>query len=81
VLNAIRCMARSAGGWRMVPAHLGPRQTVDCWFRRLVRRLLFRTIHDVAPLLDRPAAGRAEARAGIWERIGRALRKTWPEAA
>lgn len=24
VLNAIRCMARSGGGWRMLPIHFGP---------------------------------------------------------
>ncbi|MGG5890917.1 IS5 family transposase [Falsiroseomonas sp. HC035] len=58
VLNAIRYMARSAGGWRMLPVHLGPWQTVYWWFRRFVRRLLFRTIHDVALMLDREAAGR-----------------------
>ena len=37
VLNAIRYMARSAGGWRMLPVHFGPWQTVYSWFRRLVR--------------------------------------------
>jgi putative transposase len=41
VLNAIRYMARSAGGWRMLPVHFGPWQTVYWWFRRFVRRLLF----------------------------------------
>jgi transposase len=58
VLNAIRYMARSAGGWRMLPVHFGPWQAVYWWFRRFVRRLLFRTIHDVALMLDREAAGR-----------------------
>ena len=58
VLNAIRYLARSAGGWRMLPVHFGPWQTVYWWFRRFVRRLLFRTIHGVAPMLDREAAGR-----------------------
>lgn len=57
VLNAIRYLARSAGGWRMLPVHFGPWQTIYWWFRRLVRRLLFRTIHDVALMLDREAAG------------------------
>ena len=28
VLNAIRYMARSGGGWRMLPMHFGPWQTV-----------------------------------------------------
>jgi putative transposase len=53
VLNAIRYLARSAGGWRMLPLHFGPCQTVYWWFRRFVRRLLFGTIHDVALMLDR----------------------------
>ena len=47
MLNAIRYMARSGGGWRMLPTNFGPRQTVYWWFRRFVRRLLFQTIHDV----------------------------------
>jgi transposase len=51
VLNAIRYMARSAGGWRMLPVHFGPWQTAYCWFRRFVRRLLFRTIQDMALML------------------------------
>lgn len=58
VLNAIRYMARSAGGWRMLPLHFGVWQTIYWWFRRFVRCLLFRTIHDVALMLDREAAGR-----------------------
>ena len=59
-------MARSAGGWRMLPVHFGPRQTVYWWFRRFVRRLLVRTIHDVALMLDREAAGReASPRGGV----------------
>jgi putative transposase len=64
VLNAIRYMARSAGGWRMLPVRFGPWQTVHCWFRRFVRRLLFRTIHDVALMLDREAAGREASPTG-----------------
>ena len=57
-------MARSAGGWRMLPVHFGPRQTVYWWFRRFVRRLLVRTIHDVALMLDREAAGREASPTG-----------------
>ena len=48
VLNAIRYLARSGGGWRMLPVHFGPWRTVYRWFRRFVRRLLFRTVHDIA---------------------------------
>ena len=66
VLNAIRYMARSGGGWRMLPVHFGPWQTVYWWFRRLVRRLLFQTVHDVMLMLDREQAGReASPTAGV----------------
>src|SRR4051794_39178464 len=58
VLNAIRYMARSGGGWRMLPIHFGPWQTIYWWFRRFVRLLLFRTIHDVTLMLDRERSGR-----------------------
>ncbi len=34
VLNAIRYMARSGGGWRMLPKDFPPWQTVYWWFRR-----------------------------------------------
>ena len=61
VLNAIRYMARSGGGWRMLPRDFPPWQTVYWWFRRFVRQLLFRTIHDVALMIDRERSGRAES--------------------
>lgn len=50
----------------MLPKDFPPWQTVYWWFRRFVGRLLFRTIHDVAPMLDRARDGREESpRAGI----------------
>ncbi|TPG49316.1 IS5 family transposase [Roseomonas nepalensis] len=64
VLNAIHYLARSGGGWRMLPVHFGPWQTVYWWFRRFVWRLLFRTIHDVSLKLDREAAGREASPTG-----------------
>jgi putative transposase len=65
-LNAIRYLARAGCGWRMLPVHFGPRQTVYWWFRRFVRRLLFRAIHDVALMLDRERVGReASPTAGV----------------
>jgi putative transposase len=71
VVNAIRYMVRSAGGWRMLPVHFGPWQTIYWWFRRFVRRLLFRTIHDVALMLDREVAGRdASPTGGVLDRWG-----------
>ena len=57
VLNAIRYLARSGGGWRMLPKDFPPWQTVYWWFRRFVRRFMFQTIHDVALMLDRERAG------------------------
>ena len=58
MLNAIRYMARGGGGWRMLPTDFGPWQTVYWWFRRFVRQLMFRTVHDVALMLDRERVGR-----------------------
>jgi putative transposase len=65
ILNAIRYMVRSGCEWRMLPAHFPPWQTVYWWFRRFVRLLLFRTIHDVVLMIDRERAGRAQPSAAI----------------
>lgn len=66
ILNAIRYMTRAGGGWRMLPKDFPPWQTVYWWFRRFVRLLLFRTIHDVALMLDRERQGReASPTAGV----------------
>jgi putative transposase len=66
VLNAIRYLVRTGCGWRMLPAHFPSWQTVYWWFRRFVRLLLFRTIHDIALMMDRERAGReASPSAGI----------------
>jgi transposase len=64
ILNAIRYLARAGRGWRMLPIHFGPWRTVYWWFRRFVRRLLFRTPHDVALMLDRERAGREASPSG-----------------
>ena len=61
MLNAIRDMARSGGGWRTLPTNFGFWQTVYWWFRRFVRRMLFQTIHDVSLMLDCERAGRERA--------------------
>ena len=62
VLDALGYLARTGGGWRMLPNDFPPWQTVYWWFRRFVRRLLFRTIHDVTLMLDRsrPVCCRAD---------------------
>jgi putative transposase len=70
VVNAIRYLARTGCGWRMLPKDFPPWQTVYWWFRRFVRRPLFRTIHDLALLLDRERGGR-EASAGAGRRARR----------
>jgi len=53
VINALRYLVRSGCEWRMLPNDFPPYQTVYYWFRRLTRRFLFRTIHDLALMLDR----------------------------
>ena len=58
VVNALRYMVRSGCEWRMLPIHFPPWQTVYWWFRRFVRLLLFRTIHDVVLMIDRERVGR-----------------------
>ena len=57
VINAVRYLVRSGCGWRMLPIHFGPWQTVYGWFRELARRFLFQTIHDLALMLDRERDG------------------------
>jgi transposase len=47
VLDAIRYMARSGGGWRMLPNDFAPWRTVCWWFRLLMVNL---TPADVVPV-------------------------------
>ena len=42
----------------VLPVHFGPWQTIYWWFRRLMRRMLFATLHDVTLMLDREQEGR-----------------------
>lgn len=66
VLNAIRYIVRSGCSWRMLPKDFPPWQTVYWWFRRLMRRFLFETIHDMAVMIDRERVGReASPSAGV----------------
>jgi len=58
VLNAIRYMTRLDGGWRVLPKDFPPWQTVCRRFRRFVRLMPFRTIHDIALTMDRERQGR-----------------------
>ena len=59
IFNGLRWFIRAGCPWRMMPNDLPPWQTVYWWFRRFVRMLLFRTIHDVALMIDRERSGRA----------------------
>lgn len=66
VLNALRYLARTGCGWRLLPSHFPPWQTVYWWFRKLLRRFLFRTIHDIMVMIDRELQGReASPSAGV----------------
>jgi transposase len=60
IVNAIRYLVRSGCEWRMLPHDFPPWQTVSWWFRRFVRRLIFRLIHDIALMMDRERSGRAK---------------------
>ena len=64
ILNAIRYLARTGCGWRMLPINFPAWQTVYWWFRRFVRLLLFRTIHDIAVMIDRERVGREASPSG-----------------
>lgn len=57
VLNAIRYMTRSGGGWPMLQKDFPPWQTVYWWLRRFVRLMLIRTIHDLALMMNRERCG------------------------
>jgi putative transposase len=52
-----RASLHGAFGWRMLPKDFLPWQTVYWWFRRFVRRFMFRTIHDVVLMIDRERTG------------------------
>jgi FixJ family two-component response regulator/transposase len=75
VLNAIRYLARSGGGWRVLPKDFPPWPTVYWWFCRFARRFLFQTIHDVAFLMIKLGTSQPRVRydrgANILERMQR----------
>lgn len=58
VINALRYLVPTGCEWRMLPNDFPPYRTVYYWFRRLMRRLLFKTIHDLALMLERMGSGR-----------------------
>ena len=58
IMKALRYLVRSGCEWRMLPVHFPRWQTVYWWFRRLTRRLMFKTIHDIALMIDRAQVGR-----------------------
>lgn len=64
VLNAIRYLARTGCGSRMLPVNFPAWQTVYWWFRRFIRLFLFRTIHELAVMIDRERLGRESSPTG-----------------
>lgn len=58
IINALRWLVRAGAGWEMLPKDFPPWQTVYWWFRRLMRRFLFHTIHDLVVMIDRELQGR-----------------------
>jgi transposase len=48
----------------MLPVHFPAWQTVYWWFRKLLRRFLFQTIHDIAVMIDRELQGREASPTG-----------------
>jgi transposase len=53
VINPLRYLVRSDCELRMLSNDFPLCQAVYYWLRRLMRRFLFRTIHDLALMLDR----------------------------
>lgn len=70
VLNAIRSLARTGCGWRMLPKDFPPWQTAYWWFRRFVRLALFRQIHLIAVMIDCEQAGRDPSPSGAASTAG-----------
>src|SRR5688572_29309782 len=58
VVNALRYLVRSGCGWEMLPTDFQPWEAVHWWYRVLMRRFLFSTLHDMALMLERERAGR-----------------------
>jgi len=48
----------------MLPIHFGPWQTVYWWFRRLMRRFRFQTIHELCLMCEQERAGREASPSG-----------------
>lgn len=48
----------------MRPVNFPPWQTVYWWFRRFVRQFMFRTIHDLAVMIDRERTGQEASPSG-----------------
>ena len=64
VLNAIRYLARSGGGWRTLPKDLSALTDGLPVVRRFVPRFPFQTMHDVALMLGLERVGREASPTG-----------------
>jgi len=58
VVNAIRFKTRITGGWSMLPTEFGSRDGIHLWFRRFLRRLLFRIVHDIGAIIQEDITNR-----------------------
>ena len=58
VINAVRYLVRSGCGWRMLPAHFPPWQTVYYYLRRWQREGVWDRVHHTLVMADRERVGR-----------------------
>lgn len=56
--------------------HFGPWQTIYWWFRHLIGRVLFATVHDLTLMIDLTAADVADSTGAL--AVLEALKKRWP---
>ena len=59
----------------MLPKDFPPWKTVYWWFWGFVRLMLFRTIHDIALMMDRERAGREASPSAAWSTASRSRRQ------
>ena len=58
VINAVRYLVRSGCGWRMLPVHFGPWQTVYGYFRTFLTAGVWEAIRHYLVMTVREAEGR-----------------------
>ncbi len=58
IVNAIFCVTRSGCPWRLLPADLPPRSTVDRWFAAWRDACVFESLNYALVMMDRERVGR-----------------------